>query len=462
MHAIEPGYMFPNPDQPRKTFNMTDLQELADSIKEHGLVQPIAVTKLDDETSGAKMAELPPEVRQYINSNARYMIIAGERRWRALCLLFDSGVPAGEVPIIVREDLTNQDIFELSMVENLNRADMLPMEEAFGFQRMQEQFGLSVAQITAKVGKSADFVRGRLALLSLDPDIQALVNGNHIPLTVAVSISRLSGDRQHQVVKLMSEDGLNAMQACFLSDQLYSEQEQGTLFDLGAYMQELAAQEAAKWLAKARTGTEKVRDALTSAIEQLGLPDLEETVQLAQERIEALLHPKPGEFANCPNCLYAGSCHHPDDNVALDGVACFTMPLPTLAELVEDEVVKEQELDLLIGDRKGTKITDQVKVFMVKVPTNHLILSETGCEAEEDHHLLVAVKRGDDYLLTLAVAEQQCGTADVYLDMNFGVGGPRWEGIRFALEHLHRYWENERPEGGTLLYREAEDGQANL
>lgn len=444
--TIQPCFLMPNPDQPRKVFDQEAIKELAASIMANGMIQPIAVVKLHDfKEAFAKRLRLPDDVKEMAHPDAHHMIVAGERRWRAACLIAREQ-PTYRAPILVYDDLTEQQIFELSLVENVNRQDMLPMEEANAFGRLRNEYGLSTGEIARKMGRSADFVRGRLALLDLDPDIQALVNGGHIPITVAISISRLSGDRQHQVVKLLNEEGLNAMEACFLADKLYSEQEQGELFNLATYFQERAAEATAKWLSQAQTVTEKVKDALTHAVEQLGLPDLEAHAAQVQERIESLLHPKPGEFETCPACVYYGSCHKEGDE-PLDGEACFEEAPPTLEELVEYEVQKEKDINTIIAERTGRKVTDQVRVFVLKVETPEMP------EPEQDHFLLVVVKRGPDILLTMQVAEQVEGTASVYVDADYGVGDPRWEGVKVGMEADHRYYE-----GGTLLYREDGDG----
>ena len=460
-----PREMFPRADQPREIFDPESLRELAEDIKEHGIIEPLIVTPRCD--AQCRIAHLPDEIRDFIDLDAELMIVAGERRWRAAHM---AGLK--EVPVIKRQ-YTDAEAFEIAFSENFNREDMKPMEEARALARLQKERSCSISELAKKFGRSPDFVRGRLALLNLDADIQALVNGNHIPLTVAISIARLSGDRQHRVVQLMNEDNLNAMQACFLADQLFTEQEQGQLFDLGAYMRELAAEEAAKWLAKAQTTTEKVKDALVTAIEQLPLPDLEETARLVQQRIATLtapalacangVHCGPGEHPKCPLCEFylpagdTGSCTAEGDD--LDGEGCFVEYKPTLEELVEAETQKEADVNTIIGNRTGRAITDQVRVFVLKVPTDHKALDNEmlralGQEPEKDHHLQVVVKRGQDVLLTIQVAERaEGGTADVFIDADFGVGDPRWEGVTFALEADHRYFENDF-EGGELLYRE--------
>ncbi len=117
----------PNPRQPRRTFDEVELQALADSIAEHGIVQPLAVRALE---------------------NGYYQIIAGERRWRAARL---AGLK--EVPVVVL-DADDQTVMELALIENLQRQDLNPMEEAEGYRSLIEDYGLTQEQAASRVGKS--------------------------------------------------------------------------------------------------------------------------------------------------------------------------------------------------------------------------------------------------------------------------------------------------------------------
>ncbi len=137
----------PNPNQPRKQFDEEQLQALADSISEHGLLQPLAVRDMGD----------------------YYQIIAGERRWRA-CRL--AGL--AEVPVVVVE-ADDRKVMELAMVENLQRQDLNPMEEAEGYHSLIEDFGLSQEQVAERVGKSRPAVANALRLLTLCGELKELV-----------------------------------------------------------------------------------------------------------------------------------------------------------------------------------------------------------------------------------------------------------------------------------------------
>ncbi len=139
-----------NPSQPRRTFSPEELSELAESIKEHGVLQPILVSELP--TGG-------------------YEIIAGERRFRASQIAGRS-----TVPVIVKE-LADREKLEVALIENIQRQDLNPIEEAVSFQRLIDEFGLTQEQVAVKVGKSRSAVANTVRLLDLPEEVQtALVN----------------------------------------------------------------------------------------------------------------------------------------------------------------------------------------------------------------------------------------------------------------------------------------------
>ncbi|HEU5012957.1 MAG TPA: ParB/RepB/Spo0J family partition protein [Roseiflexaceae bacterium] len=142
----------PNPRQPRTHFDETALAELAASIREHGIIQPLIVTQADDES---------------------YELIAGERRWRAAQL---AGV--ARVPVLVRET-TPQQLLELALIENVQRADLSALEEAHAYQALKDDFGLSDEQIARRIGKNTrEAVANTRRLLQLPPAAQdALLKG---------------------------------------------------------------------------------------------------------------------------------------------------------------------------------------------------------------------------------------------------------------------------------------------
>ena len=144
--------IYPNPHQPRTTFNDEQLAELAASITEHGLIQPLVVTQQD----------------------GKFILIAGERRWRASQL---AGLE--KLPAIIKE-ATPQAMLELAIIENIQRADLNALEEAFAYQQLMEGFGLTQEEVAKRVGKGRSTVANLLRLLTLPPNIQQAVSDGQI------------------------------------------------------------------------------------------------------------------------------------------------------------------------------------------------------------------------------------------------------------------------------------------
>ena len=134
----------PNPNQPRKNFDEDALKELATSIRVHGIVQPIVLNQQSDGT---------------------YMIIAGERRWRAANLCGLKTVPA------VIKNYTDKQIKEISIIENLQREDLNPIEAARAIKQLMDEYGLTQETVSERIGKSRSNVANTLRLLSLYPDV---------------------------------------------------------------------------------------------------------------------------------------------------------------------------------------------------------------------------------------------------------------------------------------------------
>ena len=144
---VKIGKVEPNPNQPRKTFNEDELQELADSIKLHGVIQPILVQDRKD----------------------HYEIIAGERRWRASRL---AGLK--EVPVIIR-DYTEKEILEISLIENVQRKDINSIEEAIAYKRLMTEFNMTQDEIAESVSKSRVAITNTVRLLKLCDDVQQMI-----------------------------------------------------------------------------------------------------------------------------------------------------------------------------------------------------------------------------------------------------------------------------------------------
>lgn len=167
-----------NPYQPRKVFNDESLQELTDSIKEHGVFQPIIVKK----------------------SIKGYEIIAGERRVRA-----SKKAGLTTIPAIVR-DLNDEQMMEIALLENLQRENLSAIEEAIAYRAMIDKLNLTQEELSAKVGKSRSHITNLLGLLRLPAEVQAMVNRNEISMAHARVLSKLDDDAKiiemaHEIVE---------------------------------------------------------------------------------------------------------------------------------------------------------------------------------------------------------------------------------------------------------------------
>ena len=140
----------PNPDQPRRHFDADDLNDLAGSIRSKGIIQPLVV-------------------RAHPVKAGEYQIVAGERRWRASQL-----AQLHELPIVVRE-FSDLDVLEIAIIENIQRADLNPIEEAIGYRQLMDKFGHTQEQMAEALGKSRPHIANVLRLLALPEDVQALV-----------------------------------------------------------------------------------------------------------------------------------------------------------------------------------------------------------------------------------------------------------------------------------------------
>ena len=150
---IETDKIEPNPHQPRKNFDQTALQELASSIREFGVLQPLVVSKIEKETE--------------FGTSVKYQLIAGERRLKASKMLGLLTVPA-----IVRGDTPEVEKLEISIIENIQRANLNPIESARAIARLQDEFNLTQREIAVRLGKSREVVANTLRLLNLPTDIQ--------------------------------------------------------------------------------------------------------------------------------------------------------------------------------------------------------------------------------------------------------------------------------------------------
>lgn len=187
----------PNPDQPRQDFDEEELQALADSITVHGIIQPLTVR------------EMP---------NAYYQIIAGERRWRAARMANLSDVPA----VIIEAD--DKKAMELALIENLQRQDLNPLEEALGYQTLMNEYGLTQEEAAGRVGKSRPAVANALRLLGLCPEVQERVRKGELSAGHARAILQLKSEKkQQEAAQKIVALGLSVRQAELLCKNMSKE-----------------------------------------------------------------------------------------------------------------------------------------------------------------------------------------------------------------------------------------------
>ena len=192
IHKIEP-----NPDQPRQDFDEEELANLAESIGLHGLVQPLTVRP---------------------TANGYYQIIAGERRWRAARI---AGLR--EVPAVIME-ADDKKTMELALIENLQRQDLNPVEEALGYRVLMEEYGLTQEQTAAQVGKSRPAVANALRLLALCPEIQEMVRSGKLSAGHARALLSLKSEKlQKEAAQKIAALGLSVRQAELLCKNMERE-----------------------------------------------------------------------------------------------------------------------------------------------------------------------------------------------------------------------------------------------
>ena len=191
-HKVEP-----NPDQPRQDFDPEELQSLADSIATHGVVQPLTVRELN---------------------NGYYQIIAGERRWRAARIAELREIPA----VIIEAD--DRKVMELALIENLQRQDLNPVEEAMGYQTLMQEYGLTQEDAAKRVGKSRPAVANSLRLLNLCPEVlekvrEGVLSAGHARAVLSLKTEKKQREAAQKIIAL----GLSVRQAELLCKNMDKE-----------------------------------------------------------------------------------------------------------------------------------------------------------------------------------------------------------------------------------------------
>lgn len=186
----------PSPLQPRKRFHQENLEELVDSIREHGVIQPLIVREV----------------------GGNYELIAGERRWRA-----STRLQLEEVPVILRE-ASDRDVLEMALIENLQREDLDPLEEAEAYSRLAKEFGLKQDEIAQRVGKNRATVSNAIRLLDLDEQVQGLVSQKMLSSGHAKAILGIKTKAEQRLVaEMIVKKKLNVRE----TEKLVSEQING-------------------------------------------------------------------------------------------------------------------------------------------------------------------------------------------------------------------------------------------
>ena len=193
--------------QPRKQFDPDALADLADSIRQHGIIQPLTVRKLQ---------------------SGYYQIIAGERRWRAARM---AGL--SQVPVVVIE-ADDRKAMELAMIENLQREDLNPMEEAEGYRTLMEQYGLTQEETSQRVGKSRSAVANALRLLHLSDEVRTLVEEGKLSGGHARALVPLTAELQKKAAAVIIKDDLSVRQTELLVKKLTADKPQKAAKDAGS------------------------------------------------------------------------------------------------------------------------------------------------------------------------------------------------------------------------------------
>lgn len=182
----------PNPYQPRKTFNEASIEELARSVREHGIVQPLVVTRIGDR---------------------KYRLIAGERRFRAA-----QRAGLNKVPVVIKEMTTDSDTLQIALIENIQREDLNPIEEAHAYYQLHEEFGLTQEEISRQVGKERSTIANFLRLLKLPDGVKKLLASGQLSMGHARAILAIaSAKQQEHLAERVVKRNLNVRQTEMLA-----------------------------------------------------------------------------------------------------------------------------------------------------------------------------------------------------------------------------------------------------
>jgi ParB family chromosome partitioning protein len=247
VRIIDVDRITPNPEQPRLAMDQTTLDELAASIKEHGVLQPILVRPLDDN---------------------EFQLIAGERRWRASKLAGLATIPA------LVEDIDDDTALEISIIENLQREDLSPLDEAAMYDRMVREHGYSVRRLAQKLGKDKGYLENRLRLADAPPEVRELVSLRKDTLSAAYELMRVDDPRKRK--KLADQVARGELTLAKLHEKIEGRPRRSAASapvdepTADAAVDDTAEEAGAAWTGKPRAASGPLRDdALVTAKQQL-------------------------------------------------------------------------------------------------------------------------------------------------------------------------------------------------
>lgn len=191
----------PNPYQPRKTFNDASIEELSRSVREHGIIQPLVVTKIGDN---------------------KYRLIAGERRFRAA-----QKAELKQVPVVIKETMADGDVLQVALIENIQREDLNPIEEAYAYHQLHEEFQLTQEEISKRVGKERSTVANFLRLMKLPDAVKKLLASGQLSMGHARAILAVdTPKKQEQLAERVVKRNLNVRQTEMLAAEKSPKAEQ--------------------------------------------------------------------------------------------------------------------------------------------------------------------------------------------------------------------------------------------
>jgi ParB family transcriptional regulator, chromosome partitioning protein len=239
--VIEVDHIDPNPEQPRLAYDETSLEELAASIREHGVLQPILVRPVD---------------------GGRYQLIAGERRWRASRIAARATIPA------LVEDIDDDTALEISIIENLQREDISPLDEASMYERMVRDHGYSIRKLAEKLGKDKGYLENRLRLADAPPEIRELVSVRKDTLSHAYELMKVEDPRKRK--RLAEQVARNELSLVKLRERIEGRRPRMTPIPIEVPVEDEApTDDDTDWTSHAASAASITDDSLVAAKRQL-------------------------------------------------------------------------------------------------------------------------------------------------------------------------------------------------